>query len=66
MQITVKIGKKTSKIDIKEKTTINDLLEILEINRETVLVRKKGEICIEEEFLDEGDFIEIIKAVSGG
>ncbi len=45
---------------------IDDLLEKLGINRETVLVRLNNKVCVEEEILREGDKVEIIKAISGG
>ena len=45
---------------------VDDLLEKLGINRETVLVRLNNKVCVEEEILREGDKVEIIKAISGG
>lgn len=42
------------------------LLEELDINREEVIVFKKGEICVEEEEIREGEEIEILRVVSGG
>jgi thiamine biosynthesis protein ThiS len=66
MKITVTVGKERSIVDVEENITINDLLEQLDINRETVLVRLNGMICTEEETLQHDDFVEIIRAVSGG
>ena len=51
---------------IENDTTIARLLEVLGINRETVLVSKNGEIAVEEDTLTTGDTVEIIKIVSGG
>ncbi len=65
MKVTVKTNKK-SMIDIKDRATINDLLEQLGINRETVIVKRNEEICLEEELLKPSDFVEIIRVVSGG
>jgi sulfur carrier protein len=66
MKISVKQGKKTEIVNLGQNATINDLLEQLGINRETVLVRRNGKITIEEEILREGDSVEIIQAISGG
>jgi thiamine biosynthesis protein ThiS len=65
MKIIVKMDKK-SEIEVRDKATIDDLLEQLGVNRETVIVRRNGEISIEEETLKSDDFIEIIRAISGG
>lgn len=51
---------------VREGTRVEELLEELGINRETVLVRLNGEICVEEEVLEKGDEVEVIRAVSGG
>ncbi|MFH1774971.1 MAG: MoaD/ThiS family protein [Methanobacteriota archaeon] len=65
MKVTVKTDKK-SMVEIRDRATINDLLEQLGINRETVIVRRNKEICLEEELLKPNDFVEIIKVVTGG
>jgi sulfur carrier protein len=66
MKISVRQGKKIEIVNVGQNATINDLLEQLGINRETVLVRRNGKITIEEEILKEGDSVEIIQAISGG
>jgi sulfur carrier protein len=58
-------GKKKS-VMLRKDARIDDLLEKLEINRETVLVRLNSKVCVEEEALREGDEVEIVKAISGG
>lgn len=58
-------GKKRT-LALEKGARIEELLEELGINRETVLVRLNGEVCVEEEVLGEGDEVEIIRAVSGG
>jgi thiamine biosynthesis protein ThiS len=65
LKVTVKTDKK-SMVEIRDSATINDLLEQLGINRETVIVRRNKEICLEEELLKPNDFVEIIKVVTGG
>ncbi len=59
------ISKKEMVLNKKE-VTVQDILDILEINRETVLIRKKNELITEEEILDNGDEIEILRVISGG
>lgn len=51
---------------IKKDTTIAELLEELDINRETVVVSKNGEITVEDDTVKKDDEIEIIRIVSGG
>lgn len=53
-------------VELDEGATIDALLESLDINRETVLVKKRGQISLEEEPLTDGDRVEIITVVSGG
>lgn len=66
MKIKVKLDSKKSEVEVASSSTINELLEKLGINREAVLVRRNKEICTEEEKLKPNDFIEIIRAVTGG
>lgn len=53
-------------VNLGEGVRIENLLNELGINRETVLVRLNNEVCVEEETLKDGDKVEIIKAISGG
>jgi sulfur carrier protein len=66
MQIKVIIGDEESKKETPEDCTIKELLKILEIPSETVVVKKNQSIVIEEELVQEGDTIEIIKVIYGG
>ncbi len=65
MEIIVR-QKKEKKIKVEDGLSIGDLLKNLEINRETVLVAKNGEISLEEEILKEGDVVDIMSVISGG
>lgn len=47
-------------------TRIEDLLEELDKNHETVVVKRNEKIVPEDEALDDGDKITIIPVVSGG
>ena len=66
MQIKLILDGKERTMKTGGSSTVMHLLRDLGINRETVLVRKNGEICVEEEKIKEGDDIEIIKTISGG
>jgi sulfur carrier protein len=66
MKITVTIGDENEVKEISNNITIKDLLKILEIPSETVVVKKNEYIVINEEIVEEGDNIEIIKVIFGG
>jgi sulfur carrier protein len=66
MKITVTIGDENEVKEILNSITIKDLLKILEIPSETVVVKKNEYIVINEEIVEEGDNIEIIKVIFGG
>jgi sulfur carrier protein ThiS len=51
---------------IKFSGTVSNLLKNLDINRQTVLVKKEGRIVSELEPLTDKDSIEIITVVFGG
>lgn len=66
MQVTVIIGEDEKKLDVNEGKTVKNLLQMLEIPVETVVVKKNQLITIEEEPLEDGDIIEVIKVIYGG
>ncbi|WP_424353884.1 sulfur carrier protein ThiS [Methanobacterium sp. MBAC-LM] len=66
MEVTVIFGKKEENREIQEKTTIKEVLDAMDISSETVVVKRNNEIVIEEEFLVDGDVIEIIRVIYGG
>lgn len=67
MKIKVKIvGDKEKEIEIEPNSKISKILKKLEINPETVIV-KKGDLVVPlEEKIKKGEEIKIIKVVSGG
>ena len=65
MNITFIMGEEEKNLDIKS-GTIKDLLQDMEIPLETVVVKKNQQIVIEEEFIEDGDIIEIIRVIYGG
>ncbi len=66
MEVTVIVGEDKNKMKVDEGKTVKDLLQILEIPIETVVVKKNQSIIIEEESVEDGDIIEVIKVIYGG
>lgn len=66
MQITLIIGEDEKQLDIDEGKTVKNLLQMMEIPVETVVVKKNQSIIIEEELIEDGDIIEVIKVIYGG
>ena len=66
MEVTVIIGEDEKKLDITEGKTVKNLLQMMKIPIETVVVKKNQSIIMEEEIVDDGDIIEVIKVIYGG
>jgi sulfur carrier protein len=66
MQVKVIFGEENLTEDVPEDYTIKELLKKLGIPSETVVVKKNEAIIIEEELIQEGDTLEIIKVIFGG
>jgi sulfur carrier protein len=66
MEITVIFGKKRENREIQENTTIKELLNAMDVSSETVVVKRNNEIVIDEESLENGDVIEVIRVIYGG
>lgn len=67
MKIQVKVaGGKVRRVQIKENSTIFDLLKKLGVNREIVAVRVSGKVVPEEEPLKDGDRVDVFQIVTGG
>ena len=66
MEITVIFGKKEENKEIQGNTTIKEVLDAMDISSETVVVKRNREIVMDEEFLENGDIIEIIRVIYGG
>lgn len=67
MELTVFNEKEqtTQQIDFTG-NSVKDLLKYLNVNPETVLVVREGEVMTEEEILNENDFLELLSVISGG
>jgi sulfur carrier protein len=66
MEVTVIMGEDEKKMDLQGDKSIKDLLRMLKIPSETVVVKKNHGIVIEEEPVEEGDILEIIRVIYGG
>jgi len=66
MEVTVIMGEDEKKMDLQDDKSIKDLLKMLKIPVETVVVKKNQSIVIEEEPVEEGDILEIIRVIYGG
>jgi len=66
MEVTVIVGEDKNIMKVDEGKTVKDLLQIMEIPIETVVVKKNHSIIIEEESVEDGDVIEVIKVIYGG
>ena len=66
MEVTVIIGEDEKKLDVDEGKTVKNLLQMMEIPVETVVVKKNQAIIIEEEPVEDGDIIEVIRVIYGG
>ncbi len=66
MEVTVIFGKKQENREVQENTTIKEVLNAMDISSETVVVKRNSEIVMDEEYLVNGDVIEIIRVIYGG
>lgn len=66
MHVYATYGKIRKKIALRYGAIALDVLQILKINPEMVLVKRKSEIIPDCEELKDNDRIEIIQVVSGG
>jgi len=66
MKITVELQGKKTKIEVPEKAKVIDAVKKINVNPETVIVKRRSEILLEDETLKNNDEIELIKIVSGG
>ena len=57
---------KDKTVNLKEKSTVKDLLEQLKINPVTVIVSKNNTVVTEDENIEEKDDIKILSVISGG
>ncbi|MDR2830396.1 MAG: MoaD/ThiS family protein [Methanobrevibacter sp.] len=66
MAFKVKIGNKVKDMKLDDNKTIKNLLKKLNVSSESVVTKKNGEIVIEDEIIDDGDEIQLIRIIYGG
>ncbi len=66
MKFILIIGDEKESREFSDETTIKSVLEEMDFPLETVVVKKNGQIVIEEEIISDGDVIEVIKVIYGG
>lgn len=66
MHFTLIIGEKKEIKTLKNNLTIKKLLDEIEKPIETVVIKRNGQIVMEEEKIREGDEIEVIQIIYGG
>jgi sulfur carrier protein len=66
MRVTIIIEEEEEVLDLHHETTIKNVLQKKNIPLETVVVKKNEQIVLEEEVLEDGDTIEIIRVIYGG
>jgi thiamine biosynthesis protein ThiS len=67
MKVRVRVwGRDETELELPEKSTVEELLERLGIERETVVVKINDKISPESERLSDGDEVLIIPIVTGG
>ena len=59
-------NKNETKTIKNEDTSIKDILNDMKLSSETIVAKKNGDIVIEDEIIEEGDEIQIIKIIYGG
>ena len=57
---------KETKLLANDNTSINDVLEDMDLSSETVVAKKNGEIVVEDEKIQDGDEIQLIQIIYGG
>jgi len=66
MRVRVRSEGGEREIEVEEGATVQDLLERLGCDRESVLVRRGKRLVVEEERLSDGEELEILRVVTGG
>ena len=60
------IEKTNENIEVKEASTVKELLKLLKINPTTVIVARNNELISEDSKLNKNDSIKLISVISGG
>jgi len=66
MKVSVVFADNTKRVEMPKEAKAIDVVRKLRVNPETVIIKRSGEIILENETLKNNDRIELIKVVSGG
>lgn len=66
MEVKIKNENGEKKIELGDTAKVKEALKKADVNRETVIVEKDGEVVSSEEELEHGDRFRLINVVSGG
>ncbi len=66
LMVTVFIERERRELEQDFSGRISELLELLKVNKETVVVVKNGEVVSEQERCGEGDELKLLSVISGG
>jgi len=66
MKVLVRIGGRTEEVDVGDGDNITALLNRLKINPETAIVSKNGSFVPDDDTIEEGNELTVIKVASGG
>lgn len=66
MEIFIEKDNKTIKIKLEKSKKLIDILNELNITKESIILVKNGEIALEETLVEDKDNLKILSVVSGG
>jgi len=66
VSVRVLPGRQRQRVRLTARSKVAGLLDVLDLNPQTVVVRCNGKIVTEGEHLASGDLVEIIPIVTGG
>ncbi len=66
MKIVVHVMNKKKCIEVPERSKVIDIMRKVNVNPETVIVKRGDNILLEDEVLRKNDKLELIRIISGG
>ena len=66
MNVTTIYKSEQSDVELDDGATVKDVVQQLELQPNTVLVTRNGEVLLEDDSLEDGDRLEILPTISGG
>ena len=66
MKVNVIFRGKKKVLDLAKDSKVNEIFSSLDINPETVIIKRDKEIILEDEILKDSDNIELVRIISGG